>query len=97
MHTDNIKCSIPITCSGDEQIQDTIDWGLQWSRDFKMNLNLETTKAMLLTLGENSNAPTIFSPIEIGDKWRFLGVTIGKYLSMSFSQHVEYVTEKTQK
>ena len=95
MYADDITCSIPIACSVDDQIQDTIDWGLQWSRDFKMNLNLDKTKAMLLTLGANSNAPTVFSPVDIVDQWKFLGVIIDKYLS--FSQHVEYVTEKAQK
>ena len=60
-----------------------------------MNLNLDKTKAMLLTVGENSSAPTVFSPVEIEDQRKFLGVIIDKYLS--FSQHVEFVTEKVQK
>ena len=56
-----------------------------------MNLNLDKTKAMLLTLGAYSNAHTVFYPVEIVDQWKFLGVIIDKYLI--FSQHVEYVTE----
>ena len=92
MYADNITCSIPIVCSVNDQIQDIIDWGLQWSRDFKMNLNLDKINAIFLTLGANSNAPTVFSPVQIVDQWKFLGISIDKYLS--FSQHVEYVTEK---
>ena len=50
---------------------------------------------MILTLGPNSKPPTVFSPVEIVDKWKFLGVIIDQYLN--FSEHISYVLEKAQK
>ena len=50
---------------------------------------------MLLTLGANSNAPTVFSPVEMADQLKLLRIIINKYLS--FSQYVGYPTVKVQK
>ena len=85
MYADDITCSTPVYCSTDDKFQEIIHWGIQWSNDQLMTLNLEKTKGMILTLGPNSKPPTVFSPVEIVDKWKFLGVIIDQYLN--FNEH----------
>ena len=66
--------------------------GLEWCEQQSMTLNLDKTKAMLITFGPNSKPPIIVSPIEVVDNWKFLGVVMDKYLN--FNKHIVYVTDR---
>ena len=50
MYADDITCSNPLSTSCDSKLQATIDWGLQWSSSNCMQLNLDKTKAKMITL-----------------------------------------------
>ena len=73
----------------------SVQWGIDWSAEHKMTLNLDKTKAMLIKFSPNTSVPTVFSPVDIVTEWKFLGVIIDQYLS--FNSHVAYVVQKAQK
>ena len=50
MYADDITCSNPLSTSCDSKLQATIDWGLQWCSSNCMQLNLDKTKAKMITL-----------------------------------------------
>ena len=60
-----------------------------------MKLNLDKTKAMMMTLHPNCRPPHLTFPLEVVDQFKFLGVYIDKHLS--FNPHIEYVTTKAKK
>ena len=95
MYADDITCSNPLSTSCDSKLQATIDWGLQWSSSNSMKLNLDKTKAMMMTLHPNCRPPHLTFPLEVVDQFKFLGVYIDKHLS--FNPHIEYVTTKAKK
>ena len=57
MYADDITCSNPLSTSCDLKLQATINWGLQWSSSNSMKLNLDKTKAMMMTLHPNCRPP----------------------------------------
>ena len=67
MYADDITCTGPLTESNSSHIQSAIDWGLEWCEQQSMTLNLDKTKATLITFGPNSKPPIIVSPIEVVD------------------------------
>ena len=95
MYANDITCSTSVACSTDDNLQPMVDWGILWSSEHKMTLNLDKTKSMMLTLGWNSKPPTVFSPVEMVTSWKFLGVIIDQYLN--FHTHINYVLDKAQK
>ena len=95
MYANDITCTIPVSCSTDESIQPAVEWGINWGREYRMTLNLDKTKAMLIKLSPYISVPTAFSPVQSFTEWKFLGVVIDRFLS--FNSHVAYVEEKAQK
>ena len=88
MYADDSTCAIPVSCSIDDNIQPVVEWGIDWSADHNMTLNLDKTKAMLIKFSPNTSAPSVFSPVNIVTEWKSLGVIIDQYLS--FSSRVAY-------
>jgi hypothetical protein len=72
-----------------------IKWGQEWCTDNGMTLNTAKTKTMLLKLSPNSRVPTVLSPVELVNSYKFLGVYIDEFLS--FNVHVDYVIRKANK
>ena len=56
----DITCSIPVSGSIDGDTQPVVEWGINWSAEHKMTLNLDKTKAMLIKLKPNTTVPTLF-------------------------------------
>ena len=95
LYAHDITCTIQVSCSIDDNIQPVVQWGIDWSAEHKMTLNLDKTKAMLIKLNPNTSVPTVFSPVDIVTEWEFLRVIIDQYLS--FNSHVTCVVQKVQK
>jgi hypothetical protein len=95
LYADDVTCSAPVSTSCDNHIPNAIEWGLSWSKQQSMTLNLTKTKAMLITLCSNSKPPTIFSPVDLVDEWKFLGITIDKFLN--FNAHITDITSRAKK
>ena len=93
MYPDDSKCTIPVSCPTDGNIQPAVEWGINWSKEHKMTLNLDETKAML---NPNTLVPTVFPQYNyFVTEWKFLGVVIDQLLN--FNYHVAYVVKRAQK
>ena len=68
-----------------EQAVECIDYGLQWSKQNCMNLNVSKTKLMPISVKKTCDYDDTIS-VEVVDNFKFLGVTLDRHLN--FSTHV---------